>query len=87
MSADSDETVVQTTLPPEEYERLREIAEREGWSLKETLRKATREFADRHLTHDADDPLFATPAGTGDVETDARETERRLTDAIRRDGE
>lgn len=49
---------VQTELGGREYARLREIAEEEGISIKEALRRATREWIDRHDAPAPDDPLF-----------------------------
>ncbi len=59
MSMDEGGTVVQTRLPPEEYERFRRAAEAEGATLKEALREAARRYAGSHGRPDPDDPLFA----------------------------
>lgn len=49
---------VQTELDPGEYARLRELAEAEGLSIKEALRRATTDWIDRHDAIAEDDPLF-----------------------------
>ena len=61
MSIDTDFKVVQTQLDLREYERLRRVADEEGLSLKEVLRRAATEFVDRHERHDPTDPFFAGP--------------------------
>jgi hypothetical protein len=74
MSSES-EKVVQTTLDGEEYEQFRRIADREGLSLKEALRRAAREFTTSHAEHDPDDPFFAgPPAGTAELDDDVTAT-------------
>lgn len=55
----NDETVVQTALSPEEYERFRSIAEREGKTLKEALREAATEYVTTREEPDPDDPFFS----------------------------
>lgn len=79
--------VVQTEMGQEEYRRLRRVAEEEGLSLKEALRVAAREFSDRHLRYDPEDPLFTATPGEGERETDARRTGEYLADAVAEDGE
>lgn len=59
MDMAGDEKVVQTTLPREEYERLRAVAEGEGRSLKETLRTAATEYVRERSSPDPDDPFFS----------------------------
>lgn len=49
---------VQTELEPGEYTRLRELAEAEGISIKEALRRATTDWIDRHDAISPEDPLF-----------------------------
>jgi len=49
---------VQTELATGEYARLRELAEAEGLSIKEALRRATSEWIDKHDAIPAQDPLF-----------------------------
>ena len=55
----SDTKNVQTELDRGEYARLRELAESEGISIKEALRRATSDWIDRHDAVPEDDPLFA----------------------------
>lgn len=55
----SDTKNVQTELDRSEYARLRELAESEGISIKEALRRATTDWIDRHDAIAEDDPLFA----------------------------
>lgn len=43
---------------PAEYVRLRELADAEGISLEEALRRAASDWIDRHDAIAADDPLF-----------------------------
>lgn len=59
MDTDAETKVVQTRLHREEYDRFREVAEREGFSIKEALRAAASEFAERHGRYDPSDPFFA----------------------------
>lgn len=55
------------------------IAEEEDKSLKETLRRAVKQFADHRNRHDAEDPFFADPPDTDDGETlTAAETDSYL---------
>lgn len=76
MSMDSEETVVQTRLGPEEYDRLRRVAESEGISLREALRRAAEEYTASHGQHDPDDPFFAGgPESDDDAEGDLTATE------------
>lgn len=49
---------VQTELDGGAYARLRELAEAEGISIKEALRRATVDWIDRHDAIDEDDPLY-----------------------------
>lgn len=55
----SDTKNVQTELDRGEYARLRELADSEGISIKEALRRATTDWIDRHDAVAEDDPLFA----------------------------
>ncbi|WP_440770521.1 ribbon-helix-helix protein, CopG family [Natronorubrum sp. DTA28] len=55
----NDETVVQTALSADEYERFRSIAEREGKTLKEALRAAATEYVTEREQPDPDDPFFS----------------------------
>lgn len=78
---DSDETVVQTRLGKDEYERLRRVADAEGLSLKEALRRAATEFTTTHGRHDPDDPFFdemPDDEATGSEDLTATETESYL---------
>jgi hypothetical protein len=59
MSSDTGSKVVQTQLDEREYEQLRRVAEQEGLSLKEALRKAAVEFTQQQGNHDPGDPFFA----------------------------
>lgn len=76
-----DQRVVQTKLDGREYRRFRRIAEEEGLSLKEALRRAANAYAEAHDCVDRDDPLFGTiedlDADVGD-RTDAREMDDDL---------
>ena len=54
----SDTKNVQTELDRSEYARLRELAEAEGISIKDALRRATSDWIDRHDAIAEDDPLF-----------------------------
>lgn len=54
----SDTKNVQTELDRGEYAVLRELAEAEGISIKEALRRAASEWIDRHDGVAEDDPLF-----------------------------
>lgn len=58
MSSD-DQKHVQTALSPEEYERLRSIANERGLSIKEAGRQALTEWVERAQRADPDDPAFA----------------------------
>ena len=49
---------VQTELDAGEYTRLRELAEAEGISIKEALRRAATDWIDRHDAISPKDPLF-----------------------------
>jgi hypothetical protein len=81
MSMDSEETVVQTRLEADEYDRLKRVAEAEGISLKEALKRAAIAYTSAHGQHDPDDPFFAggpdSPDG-GDENLTATETETYL---------
>lgn len=59
MSMDSGETVVQTRLDSDEYDRLKRVADDEGISLKEALKRAALEYTSAHGRHDPGDPFFA----------------------------
>lgn len=79
MAMGSDGKVVQTVLSPEEYERLRRVAEQEEKSLKELLRDAATEYTRTHAELDADDPLFDyEPEGTTDEEVSAADADEYL---------
>ena len=82
MSMDSEETVVQTRLGPDEYDRLKRVAEAEGISLREALKRAAIAYTSAHGQHDPDDPFFAGGPEPDDDEDDegltATETERYL---------
>lgn len=54
----SDTKNVQTELDWGEYTRLRELADAEGITIKEALRRATTDWIDRHDAIAEDDPLF-----------------------------
>jgi hypothetical protein len=73
MSSDSDEKVVQTRLSASEYERFRRIADEEGISLKEALRRAVTAYTGTHERHDIDDPFFD---GAANSDTDAEHDEQ-----------
>lgn len=53
-----DTKYVQTELARGEYARLRQLAEAEGLSIEEALRRATTAWIDRHDAIAEDDPLF-----------------------------
>lgn len=57
--AESEDKVVQTRIPRAEYERFRRLAEEEGISIKEALRRAAEEYVERKERVDADDPFFS----------------------------
>lgn len=79
MDMSSDEKVVQTTLPREEYELLCRIAEDEDESLKETLRNAATEYVRQQSKPDPDDPFFAYEAdGTTGEQVSAAKTDEYL---------
>lgn len=72
---------VQTELATGEYARLRELAEAEGRSIKEALRRATSEWIDTHDAIPAQDPLVTVPDGdevptSGRSDAEAIEAER-----------
>jgi len=77
--ASAREKVVQTTLGREEYERLRDVAEEEGKSLKQVLRDALNQYVESHYGVDPEDPLFVAETFEGE-ETDAADTDRYLYD-------
>lgn len=88
MSSDVDDTkIIQTEVPRSEYERLQQLAEQEGYSLKRLLREAAREYGDRHLEYDSDDPLFTATPADGTAATDARDLEDRLAGTLSEDGD
>lgn len=71
---------VQTELDSGEYERLRELAEEEGISIKEALRRAATDWIDRHDAIAEDDALFTFHDGfevptSGPTDPDALEAE------------
>jgi hypothetical protein len=83
MSMDSEETVVQTELESDEYDRLKRVAEDEGISLKEALKRAALAYTSAHGRHDPEDPFFAgEPEPCDDTDEDedltARKTETYL---------
>lgn len=51
-------THIQTEVPDEEYERLRQVAEQRGLSIREALREATELWLETQEAIDPDDPLF-----------------------------
>ncbi|ADD03714.1 uncharacterized protein Nmag_0116 [Natrialba magadii ATCC 43099] len=51
-------TYIQTEVPDEEYERLRQIAEQRDLSIREALREATATWIDQQETVDETDELF-----------------------------
>lgn len=77
----SNERVVQTTLDESDYDRFKRIADEEGLSLKEALRRAARTYVEEKERVDEDDPLFTAvddlEADVGD-RTSAREMDRDL---------
>lgn len=77
----TDDKVVQTELSPDEYDRIRRVADREDKSLKETLRDAAVEYARSHSALDAADPFFAyDPDGSTGDSLSAHETDEYLYD-------
>ena len=80
MAMDQETKVVQTELSAREYDQLRRVAEQEDIPLKEALRRAATEYADREGLHDPDDPFFSgedPPVEDGENLT-ARQTDRYL---------
>jgi len=51
-------THIQTEVPEEEYERLREVAEQRELSIREALQEATELWLEEQDAVDSDDPLF-----------------------------
>lgn len=51
-------THVQTEVSEDEYERLRQVAEQRGLSIREALREATELWLEEQEAVDTDDPLF-----------------------------
>lgn len=76
----NDETVVQTALSSEEYERFRSIAQREGKTLKEALKDAANEYVTERERPDPDDPFFSydPPERTDDESVTATKTDEYL---------
>lgn len=79
-SMSSDTKNVQTELDRGEYTRLRDLAEAEGISIKEALRRAATDWIDRHDAIDEDDPLFTFHDGydvptTGPTDAESLEAE------------
>ena len=69
--------VVQTDLDDNEYNLLKEIVEKRGFTLKEGLREAVRQWVIAQIPV-SEDPLFKlAPVKTG-VETDASKLDGRL---------
>lgn len=86
MSTGTDGTkIIQTEVSRSEYERLQKLAEQEGYSLKRLLREAAREYGDRHLQYDPDDPLFTATPAESQAETDARDVDDRLARTLSED--
>jgi len=79
----TDAKVVQTELPESEYWRLRQLADEEGISLKEALRRATGAYLEAKDRPDPEDPFFTfhdrvDADAAADDETDAREMDEDL---------
>lgn len=75
----NDETVVQTSLSADEYERFRAIAEREGKTLKEALKEAATEYVATREQPDPDDPFFSyEPPEDGEGSVTATKTDEYL---------
>ena len=71
------ERVVQTELPEQEYELLREVVRRRKLSIKEGLKEAIRQWINVQIPIE-DDPLFkVSPVRTG-VSTDSANLDERL---------
>ncbi len=51
-------THIQTEVPEDKYERLREVAEQRGLSIREALQEATALWLEEQDAVNADDPLF-----------------------------
>lgn len=82
-SPESRETkVVQTELDRDVYEQLRRVADQEDSSLKRVVELAIIDYVRRNFKPEPSDPLFAVTPGTGDRDTDARNTDEYLGDAI-----
>ncbi|MDZ7689526.1 MAG: hypothetical protein U5J64_12605 [Halobacteriales archaeon] len=71
--------VVQTELEKDEYDSLVRVAEKEGKTLKQLLREAVNEYAQRHEEIDFDDPFFEvkTDEASGEEKT-ANKTDEYL---------
>ncbi|WP_244265049.1 hypothetical protein [Halorhabdus tiamatea] len=80
MSNDEASAVVQTRLEEGEYERLRRVATENDLSLQDALRKAVREYVNRHGKHDPDDPFFSKPSKdpTADSSITAKKADQYL---------
>lgn len=52
-------THIQTKVPDDEYERLRQIAEKRNLSIREALREATTTWIEQQEQVDTDDVLFS----------------------------
>jgi len=68
--------VVQTELPEEEYERLVQVAEKEGKSLKQLLREAAGEYTRKHQEIDMTDPFFEVDVGDSSEREDEKTAEK-----------
>lgn len=77
ISESEDTKTVQTEVPTQLYERFTTASQDRGMTIKDATAEAIREFADRYLPVDPDDPLFAPLAWDetgGDRDDDAAAT-------------
>jgi len=51
-------THIQTEVSDEEYERLRQVADQQGLTIREALQEATALWLEQQEAVDPDDPLF-----------------------------
>jgi hypothetical protein len=51
-------THIQTEVSDEEYERLQQVADQQGLSIREALRQATELWLEEQEAVDTEDPLF-----------------------------
>jgi hypothetical protein len=86
MATTDDEHVVQVTLGDDEYERVREQAEKEGVSVEEVLQRALRAYLAqrKHVPHH--DPLFERGDENQESEERADGGERGLAGGRERSG-